>query len=438
MRSLSARFCVPRLSAILTLAGCGGSSNNNSSGGNGGGGGGGGQSSSTVTYNFIIATPTAVATQMGTSAYQAATLQSNKLTLTIPSGTTNYSIAYACPSVVIEGFTSNEEFIVQRSTLDGTAFTEGCFSPTPSQVGLATVQVDPSAIPGAAFVGITQDGSTSPLLWSGGALSLSAPMATGTTDMFVVAYDSTGQYPLAVRILRSQTVPGPLNGGNTVVFTTADETTKQPITYNNLPAGSPGAIPQVTYYTSSGDYLQLLTDLSAVPATQYPALPAAALQNGDYYTFLFTALSGPVGGAVGVESAASSGSPQALTFPSTWTYAGPAAAVLPTFNFNYTGFSASQPLVQTASIDGTLGVSQVNPFGTSYDFIQVSATANYQNGATTLAIPDLTALAGFVPSPAAGASVDWSAGITQGSGFESTPPTGTVQTVENSGTYTAP
>jgi hypothetical protein len=420
----------------LTLAGCGGSSNNSSSGG-GGGNGGGGNTPTTVTYTFTVATPTAVATQTGTGAYQAATLQSNKLTLSIPSGTTNYSVAFACPPVVIDGFTSNMESVVQRSTLDGTDFTEGCFNPTPAQVGLATVQVDPSAISGAAFVGIAGNGF-GPEPWSGGTLSLSAPYATGTYDLFLVVYDLTGQYPLAVRVLRSQTIPGPLNGGNTVVFTAADETTKQTITYANLPAGWEPEPPEVTFYTSAGAYFQLVTGISA-DTTQYPALPPGALQSGDYYTFLGTASAPGIGGSVGAQSATSTGTPQTLTFPSSpWTYLGPTPAVLPTFTFSYAGFSASQPLLQLATVDWTQGFSQANPYGTSSDSIVMSATGNYQNGATTLTIPDLTALAGFIPSPASGTPVDWTAGITQGSGFQTTPPTGTAQAVDNSGTYTAP
>jgi len=421
---------------MTSLAGCGGGSNSSSSGG-----GGGGQSPTTVTYTFTGAAPTAVASRVGSGAYAAATLQSSKLTLSIPNGTTEYAVAFACPntSLGIVNFSSNEEFVVQRSILDGTSFTEFCTNPTPLQVGLASAQVNASAIPDTSFVGITAAGFTTPLPWLGSTLTVSSPMVTGTSDVFVVAYDSTGLYPLAVRVLRAQTIPGALNGGNPVVLTANDETTKQTITFDNLPSGeSPIEVPQVTFYTSGGQYLQLQTGTPALPATQYPAMPAGAVQNGDYYTFFSSATAGPAGGAVGFESATSEGGPQTITYPSPWTYSGPSAAALPTFNFSYTGFSGPQPVVETATIQWILGATLANPIGTSFNSIQVSATQNYQNGATTLTIPDLSGLAGFIPSPPSGAALDWDAGIAQGTGFQTTPPNGTVQTVVNAGSFTVP
>ena len=77
-------------------------------------------------------------------------------------------------------------------------------------------------------------------------------------DVFVVVYDSTGFYPLAVRVLRSQTIPGALNGGNPVVFAASDETVTQTITFNNVPAGSsPYDAPFVYFYTSNGQESEL-------------------------------------------------------------------------------------------------------------------------------------------------------------------------------------
>jgi len=80
--------------AFSLLAGCGGSS-----GGNGGGGGGGGNPTE-VTFTFAGGTPNAVATQIGSGAYTQATVESGQLTLSIPGGETNYSVAYMCPGTV--------------------------------------------------------------------------------------------------------------------------------------------------------------------------------------------------------------------------------------------------------------------------------------------------------------------------------------------------
>lgn len=421
--------------AIVGLAGCGGSSNSNSSGGGANNGGG---SPTTVTYTFTGAAPTAIATQIGTGAFTQATLQSGKLLLSIPSGTTNYSVAFLCsPGNLDPPFFSNQESVLLRSTQDGAAFTESCPITTPAQTASETLQVDASAIPGASYIDVWGQGLALAQIWSGSALTLSGPMMAGTYDVFVVVTDSTAQYPLAVRVLRSQTIPGALNVGNPVIFGASDQTVKQTITFDNLPPGAPPfVVPYVTFYTSGGQSLLLEGGLG-FPETQYPAMPAGALQNGDYYTFLASS-SGAAGGKVAAELVTSTGGPQAITFPSPWAYSGPSAAALPTFNFNYTGFSGMQSVVQTATIQWILGATLLDPEGTSFNGIAVSATENYQNGATSITIPNLAGLTGFLPLPPSGTSVDWIAEISQGAAFQTTPPNGVVQTVENDGQYAMP
>jgi len=420
--------------AITSLAGCGGSSNSNSSGRGGNGGG----SPTTVTYTFTGATPTTVATQIGAGSYTAATLQSGKLTLSIPSGTTDYAVAFLCPPTNVALPTNwSQENVLLRSTQDGASFTENCLSPASPDMGLATVQVDASAIPGASYVSVLESGYALNQVWSGSALTLSGSMVAGTYDVFVVVYDSTGQYPLAVRILRSQTIPGALNGGSPVVFGASDQTTKQTIAYDNIPPGSsPLQVPYVTFYTSGGQGL-LLEGAFAFPEAQYPAMPAGAVQNGDYYTFM-SSTSGGAGHPVAAELATSTGGPQTLTYPSPWTYSGPSATALPTFNFSYAGFSGMQSVVEIATLQWILGATLTDPEGTSFSSITVSATENYQNGATSFTIPNLAGLTGFLPSPPSGTSVNWIAGISQGTAFQTTPPNGLVQTVESDGEYTVP
>ena len=68
----------------------------------------------TVTYTFTGASPTAVATQIGTGSYTQASLQANKLTLSIPSGTSNYSVAFLCPSIPF-GTPDYQEYVVQAA-----------------------------------------------------------------------------------------------------------------------------------------------------------------------------------------------------------------------------------------------------------------------------------------------------------------------------------
>jgi hypothetical protein len=384
-----------------------------------------------VTYTFTGAAPTAVATQIGTGGYTQASLQANRLTLSIPSGTTNYSVAFLCPPIPI-GTPDYQEYVVQASTQDGTSFSEYCFGLTSPQTGLATLQVNAAAISGAGDVVVLASGYHPSLPWSAGTLSFSSQLAAGTYDVFVVVYDSTGFYPLAVRVLRSQTIPGALNGGNPVVFAASDETVTQTITFNNVPAGSsPYDAPFVYFYTSNGQDLELQSYPTTTPANQYPALPAAAIQSGDYYTFNTTASSGAAGGTVAVQMATAKGGPQTFTFPVPWTYSGPTAADLPTFNFSYSGYSGLPFVEQDASIQWSLGSKWIYS-------IWVSATANYQNGATSLTIPALSGLTGFLPSPTSGSTIQWNAYIQQGSEYQATPPNGTDQFVVNSGTFTAP
>ncbi|MGA9069212.1 MAG: hypothetical protein WB424_03085, partial [Terracidiphilus sp.] len=127
-------ICTSLLGAVIVLlSGCGGSSN----------GGGGcatpascpctncGGNSTTVTYTFSGSTATAVATKIGSGAWTQASLESNTLSLSIPNGTTDYSVAYVCQQF--------DERIYLASTLDGTSIPVSCLGISGS-TGLATVQ----------------------------------------------------------------------------------------------------------------------------------------------------------------------------------------------------------------------------------------------------------------------------------------------------------
>jgi len=421
---------LPRFSLCVVvmacLAGCGGSPSSSS-----GGGGTGGGSPTTVTYTFTGALPTAVATQIGTGAYQLTSLQAGKLTVSVPSGTANYSVAWICPTDAALAFT--QQFVFHRSIEDGASFSEHCPQSPAPQRSLATLEVNAAAIPGAESISIWGAGYSLPQLIANGTVSFSGQMVAGTYDVFVVAYGLDPFIPIAVRILRSQTIPGALNGGNPVVFTPSDATVSQTISNNNLPNGLSIFVSDIDYWTFGGQELALGSIITSTPATQYPAIPAAAVQNGDYYTFQSAAYSSLSGGgeSVAVQTATASGGAQTITYPSPWVWSGPSAATLPTFSFNYPGFSGMSSIVQSAWIRWIQGKVSNNS-------IQVSATGNYQNGATSIAIPDLSGLAGFLAPSPSGTTVYWSASIQEGSAFETTPPSGIVQTVGSSGQYTEP
>jgi len=405
---------------LAGLAGCGGSSNRGSSGGG---------NATIVTYTFTGPAPTAVATQIGSGGYTQATLTSGKLTISVPSGETNYSVAYLCPSITINPWV-NQEYINQASTLDGTSFSGTC-NPYPSQGGLATVQVDATAIPGAEWINVTNQGGG-----PGDTLNFSGDLTVGTYDIPVYVTGAEGPYvALAARILRDQTIPGALNGGAPVVFQTADETVSQTIAYNNVPNGYSLDSRQVIYYSAGGAEVSL--DQNEVPLTQYLAMPSDAYQSGDYYHFSVGIYDAASGGSVSVERYTSSPGPQSFTFPAPLSYAGPAPAALPTFNFAYSGFSGMSNISQEAGIGWTLGQLTIQG-NFDFDSITMTATANYQNGSTAMSIPDLSNLTGFLAPAPSGTTVEWNAGVYQGDPFLTSPPSGTIQSVVNSGSYTEP
>jgi hypothetical protein len=270
--------------------------------------------------------------------------------------------------------------------------------------------------------------------WSGSTVDFSLQLNPGTYDI-PVSVSSNPNFPnnlLAIRILRAQTVPGALNNGSPVVFTASDETLPQPITFSSVPSGFSPANPLVFYQTAGGADIEL--DQNG-PTGQYLAIPSGAVQSGDTYFFVVDAYGSPIGNgstlpSVGIEKYTPTGGAQSFTFPASWSYAGPTAAALPTFNFAYSGFSGASDVSDQVNLTWFTGTQTINE-------IIMSATVNYQNGSTGMTIPDLSSLTGFLTPPASGAFY-WSAEILQGSITGKNPYTGTVQYVGNSGTYTLP
>ena len=422
---------------LLLVAGCGGGSGGGSTGGGGGG------NSTTVTFKFNGATPVAAAGKIGSGAFTAETIHSGSLSLSIPNGTTNFALAYACPPLVQTAgnlqFLLNEEFVIEASTADGSTFNAVCReTPTAPQTGTLTASVDASAFPGVSFLNVyAQNGSSLLSSYSGTSaanFSFSAPL--GNDRVEVLAFDSVTQGLLetfslaAARNFSSQAVPGALNGGNPVVLGPADATTSQAITYSTPPSGY-SAPSTLVGYEMGGASSFLIADGAT---TQYPVLPAGAVQSGDFYSFVAATYSSsnPGEGMIVVMTTAGGG-PVSVTFPAQWSYAGPTPAALPAFDFTYAGFTGKTGVMQSASLawsSGTLG----------QNFFEVNATANYQNGSTTVAFPDLSGLAGFLPAPSTGTNVDWSAEILQNSYgvLQSMPSSAMGSVVENGGTYMVP
>ncbi|KAA6457479.1 hypothetical protein DYQ86_21830 [Acidobacteria bacterium AB60] len=264
-----------------------------------------------------------------------------------------------------------------------------------------------------------------------GPFSVSAPQGSDRVMVLVNGADGT---VAAARDFKGQTIPGALNGGTTVALNTADKAASQPITYNAVPAGYSQPTTHVALELGGAGALTLATSANG----SYPALPASAVESGDTYFLLsISPNSAKIGEAVVGSATLSAAAPVSFNFPPPWTYAGPAPASLPSFTFQYAGFSGKTGVADEVAISW-LNNTSANSY--TYNYIQVIATANFQGSATTLAVPDLSAVAGFLAPPASGKTVTWSATITQASSapLQPTPPDYSWTGVSNTGTYTAP
>lgn len=401
---------------LCTLIGCSGGS---SSGGGAGGGGG-----TTITVTFTgIGNPTAVAVKIGTGFFAPATLQGNQLTFTLPNGTTNYAIAWVCP--ISDSVTFEE--IREATVEDGTALTMLCVrnpTPTPTPSGSATGIVDASAIAGASeFLVYGKAGFAGNVNAASGPFDFNMP--AGTNDVAIIAAPFASGTMLAVKIIRNQTVPGTINGGNTITFGPADLLTMQPLTFTNLPSGFGAGTPGVSYFTENGGF-----DLSIHPpfSGQYPAVPIVAAQGGDGYLFKFGAANSTSQFEFS-QTISGGGGAVTIALPDPWTYSGPTPSASPTFTFNYPPISAFPNVKRSAIIDW--GEGQPN---TTFFDIHISATPSFLNGSQTITIPDLSGIPGFLIPPS-GTTIEWIAFISGDSG----PGANSSQVgVSNLGTYTEP
>jgi hypothetical protein len=386
----------------------------------------------TVTFTFTNGTATAAAVQTGTGAFASAPLTGNKLTFTVPNGTTKFAVAYVCSPIVIGSPPSlivTDESIIEATTQDGTAFTADCGNiPATSNV---SGSVNSSLIAGTSDVRITGNVGYSTAVGTGGS-PFTTNLPTGTNDVAAVALDSSSN-ALAVRMMRSQTVPGTLNGGSTIILGPSDATTNQSVTVSGLPAGFAAPTEFVDYNTANGTLIVLYNG----PATQYRAVPAAIAQSGDFYLYSTGATDIATNSFVDfVQTTNAGGGPISHTLPQPWLYSGPTPAAFPAFTFNYAGFSGLHGGAQRGSITWFTSSSNASS-------ITISATAGFQSGANTLTIPNLTSIPGFLPPANSSTSVSWSAAVYGGPGpslafILDRPSNGSISIVQNSGSYTEP
>ena len=396
-----------------------------------------GDGPTTVTFMFVFNSVPTVAAKIGSGSFAPMALSSNTLTLSIPQGTTDFAVAYLCPAYpyYVDGiqYSYNDQYVILASTEDQTSFTESCPSPNLSSFSYS---VDASAIPGAQNVLVEIGNNTRTFYCSYGEL-LTGPQScttpTGGDTAFVDAYTgsiSANDYQaLAVRRYDRQTAPGSVNGGAMVTLDAADETTSAPVAYQNLPAEFQPYV--YVYFDTATEGNLMLAASSQTYLTNYPILPAAAVESGDYYSVEAQAWNGvsACGEAIGT-----SGSAVTIQYPSPWSYVGPTAAALPTFDFSsYVAFNNANGLDRHADVTWS-------PSGLVVNHYRVSATANASNGSASVAYPDLSGVAGFLANPGSGSTVDWLAEIENYSAGSMAPESaGTTRSwVENEGNFVVP
>ena len=386
-------------------------------------------SASSVSVTFTDGTPTAVAVKIGSGAFTATSVQNGQTSFLLPAGTTSYALAYVCPPEGPPAIITTNEIVIEATLADGASYSTSCVDQPPT--ANATGTVDATAIPGASNVVIFgKNGFANTISAASG--SFNATLPSGTNDVAAVAKDASGNV-LAVKILRSQTVPGAVNGGNSIVFSAADEITLETATIGNAPAGFIPPELFVQYRTGNGTQINL--ELST--AGTYQVIPATAAQAGDSY-FVDCSTEDTVTGnsVVGVNQVFSSATPLTINLPAVWSNAtAPPAAAFPTFALNYTGFTAGSNL----AFQGDIAWATSN---TTFNHVLVTATSSFQNGSTTLSVPNLASLPGFFTPAASGTTIGWNVIIVNAQQSLTLLPSlegnGIGPLVESRGTYVVP
>lgn len=409
------------LCGTVFLLGCGGGNSTSP-------GGGTTPPGTQVAVTFTGGAPLVVADQIGTGTWAAATVQSGVLNLTIPQGTTTYGIAYLCPTYQGMG-PVKPEYVLYATISDPTSYSVPCFAaPT---TGTVTGSVKASSIAGTTGVEVVAPRSFGQFLSSSsGSFNFSAP--TGTSDIAALAINSTNNV-IGVKFARSQTIPGSVSGG--INLAVGDATTTQTMTVTPIPSGfNPSPALSAEYATANGTAFNVMNASSS----QYSVVSSSDVVSSDYYIFSSNDSSqtqtGQNIGVLEAVSATPAPGPVTLSLPTPLAYLPPSPASLPTFTISYTGFSSANFVSYVGNMQWFTNTSTNND-------VTVTATAAYQNGATTLNIPDLSSVSGFLGTPASGTNVFWYAYVYGGSypwWTLTAPAGGNLAWTQNSGHYTAP
>ncbi|MGH7755046.1 MAG: hypothetical protein ACREM8_02025, partial [Vulcanimicrobiaceae bacterium] len=392
----------------------------------------------TVIVSFTGVAPTSAAVAIGNSTtFAPTTVQGNTVSLVVPAGPSSYTLAVVCPPLKVGGplvgGTQFSEAVIEANLSDGVTYTSAPCIPGLVPTGTATGRFDVTQVPGATSASVVGAFGTRES-FGGTSVPFSAQLATGTNDVAIIAFDANNN-PLAVKFARAQSVPGTINGGAPIILTPADHLTSAPVTINGLPAGYGGNGGLFAIFTTANG---TQIDLPGENPPAYQVIAAVDTAPGDSYAFSSVAdLSAPAltASVTAIEYAPTAGA-VTLNYPAPWTYAGPAPAAFPTFNFTYAGFSGLPKVTYEAQI-----VWQAGANAQTTDTINVFATPAYLGSLTAVTIPNLAAGPGFFASAPAGATVRWTGQIFGGSiqaYVYPSPVTGLRSIVQVSGNYVEP
>jgi hypothetical protein len=294
-----------------------------------------------------------------------------------------------------------EATVQDATSLRGNCFGDVSFSSGPlPTLGSVSGTMDATAFPSSPFVHISGKQGFS------GSADLQGPftalLPVGTNDVAFVLQDNGGA-AVGIKIFRNQTVPGAVNGGNTITFGSADFPPNQELNVN-APAGFVvnGQLTEVTYTTAGGTIFPIENG-----STVYQSVPQAAAQTGDFYSYGSEAATSGGASAVGIYQATTNGGGLfTLNLPDPWLPSNPPTSGSPViFTFDYPGFSGIPLFAQRAGLMWATNSLLSN-------FITVTATANFQNGANTISIPDPSVAGqGFFTCCPSGVGIGWSASI---------------------------
>jgi hypothetical protein len=368
--------------------------------------------------------PTAVAVAIGTGAFNKQTLASGRLSFTLPTGTSTFQLAYHCPIVSLFGL-ADYEYVIDANKSDGTSLSLACSGGTVT-TSTESVTADATAIASATNIAVRGT------LGYGGSISSASGTASmtfnnGANDIAALALTSTNALA-AVKIIRAQVIPGTVAP---ITFAATDATTTATMTVAGIVAGfSPTPAYNISYQTVNGTYFEL--NASGTPT--FAVVPVADTAAGDAYVFETNDVDLATNQHIGATVYTGTGGPVTVTLPAPWTYTGPTAAQYPTFTFAYSGFPSSGVVTDS----GILGWSEN---ATTEAGIYVYATPAYLAGATTVSVPNLSSLTGFLASPASGTAVSATAEIDDQSALtylQVPQSTGNEYYVQNDSTYNEP